>query len=69
MAMSLDMKAYSEGKIMGVSIYGHHNLGYVEEELISHGDKALRLQNKTFDNACDLIEHAITYSDCKNMVL
>jgi predicted NodU family carbamoyl transferase len=70
MAMLLDMKPYSEGKIMGMSAYGHHNLGYVEEEeLISPADKALRLQNKTFDNTCDLIEHAITYSDCKNIVL
>ena len=30
---------------------------------------ALRLQNKSFDNTCDLIENAITYSDCKNIVL
>ena len=70
MARSLDMPIYSEGKIMGMSAYGHHNLGYVEEEeLISPADKALRLQNKSFDNTCDLIEHAITYSDCKNIVL
>lgn len=70
MAMSLGMLPYSEGKIMGMSAYGHHNLGYVEEEeLLSSSDKALRLQNKSFDNTCDLIEHAITYSDCKNIVL
>ena len=70
MAGRLGMLPYSEGKIMGMSAYGHHNLGYVEEEeLLSPADKALRLQNKSFDDTCDLIEHAITYSDCKNIVL
>ena len=70
MSQSLNMPVYSEGKIMGMSAYGHHNLGYVEEEeLLSPADKALRLQNKSFDDTCDLIEHAITYSDCKNIVL
>ena len=70
MALSLGMLPLSEGKVMGMSAYGHHNLGYVEEEeLLSPADKALRLQNKSFDDTCDLIEHAITYSDCKNIVL
>jgi len=70
MAGTLDMAPMSEGKIMGMSAYGHHNQGYVEEEeLLSPADKALRLQNKSFDNTCDLIKHATTYSDCKNIVL
>ena len=70
MAKDLNMPEFSEGKIMGMSAYGHHNLGYVEEEeLLSPADWALRLQNKSFDNTVDLIEHAITYSDCKNIVL
>ena len=70
MASAFGMPLFSEGKVMGMSAYGHHNLGYVEEEeLLSPADKALRLQNESFDNTCDLIEHAITYSDCKNIVL
>ena len=39
------------------------------KKIIITCDKTLRLQNKSFDNTCDLIEHAITYSDCKNIVL
>tara|TARA_S200000501_G_scaffold368957_1_gene407601 strand:- start:696 stop:1655 length:960 start_codon:yes stop_codon:yes gene_type:complete len=70
MAGRLGMLPYSEGKIMGMSAYGHHNLGYVEEEeLLSPADKALRLQNKTFNDTIELIKHATTYSDCKNIVL
>ena len=70
MTCDMELPVMSEGLVMGLSAYGHHNLGYVEEEeLLSHADKALRLQNKSFDNTCDLIEHAITYSDCKNIVL
>ena len=70
MAASFDMPVFSEGKVMGMSAYGHHNQGYVEEEeLLSPADKSLRLQNKTFNDTIELIKHAITYSDCKNIVL
>ena len=70
MASSFDMPVFSEGKVMGMSAYGHHNQGYVEEEeLLSPADKSLRLQNKTFNDTIELIKHAITYSDCKNIVL
>ena len=70
MAASFRMPIYSEGKVMGMSAYGHHNQGYVEEEeLLSQADKSLRLQNKTFNDTIELIKHATTYSDCKNIVL
>lgn len=70
MVTSFDMPVFSEGKIMGMSAYGHHNQGYVEEEeLLSQADKSLRLQNKTFNDTIELIKHATTYSDCKNIVL
>ena len=70
MSGKLGMLPMSEGKVMGMSAYGHHNQGYVEEEeLLSPADKALRLQNKTFNDTIELIKHAITYSDCKNIVL
>jgi len=70
MASTFGMPIYSEGKIMGMSAYGHHNQGYVEEEeLLSQADKSLRLQNKTFNDTIELIKHATTYSDCKNIVL
>ena len=70
MSATFHMPVYSEGKIMGMSAYGHHNQGYVEEEeLLSQADKSLRLQNKTFNDTIELIKHATTYSDCKNIVL
>ena len=71
MVTSFDMPVFSEGKIMGMSAYGHHNQGYVEEEeLLSQADKSLRLQNKTFNDTIELIKYATeAYSDCKNIVL
>ena len=70
MSCDMNLPIFSEGLVMGLSAYGHNNLGYVEEEeLLSFADKALRLQNETFSHTVELIEKAITYSDCKNIVL
>jgi len=70
LTIDLNMLPMSEGKIMGMSAYGHHNQGYVEEEeLLSPADRALRIQNHSFNDTIDLLERATTYSDCKNFVL
>ena len=58
---------YDSGKVMGLSSYGYskkkYNLDYVKVK------KAKKLQEKSFEYTCALIDKALSYSNIKNIVL
>tara|TARA_Y100000004_G_scaffold70000_1_gene78670 strand:- start:13 stop:999 length:987 start_codon:yes stop_codon:yes gene_type:complete len=69
MSFIMGLPIMSEGNVMGVSAYGNKNYKTKQKELLSHADRALKLQDETFSHTVELIEKAISYSDCKNIVL
>jgi len=69
MCFIMDLPLMGEGNVMGVSAYGNKNYKNKPIDLLSHADRALKLQDETFSHTVELIEKAISYSDCKNIVL
>jgi len=69
MSNYMNLPFFSEGLVMGLSAYGNKNYNTKQKELLSHADRALKLQDETFSHTVELIEKAISYSDCKNIVL